>query len=72
MKAWLAKFYAEHIQKTMGLIQVAVGFLSYIDSQTIHLGAQLLGPKWGPIAETSVQVGAGLVTAYRAFQVKKP
>jgi hypothetical protein len=72
MKAWLAKFYANHIQKTMGFVQIAVGVLSYVDSQTIHLGAQILGPKWGPIVESTIQVGAGLVTAYRAFQVKKP
>ena len=71
MKAWLSNFYHGYIQTAMGFIEMGAGLLEYIDQNTLNLIGTVLGPKWGPIVSKGVQILAGLMTAYRAIQVRR-
>jgi hypothetical protein len=67
---FLKWIWVNHIQKLSGYLMAAVGALEYIDTQTIQLIGQTLGPKWGPIVSRGIQVSAGLMVAIRAHQAK--
>jgi len=67
--SWLRNFYRSHIQAAMGLLEMGAGLLEYVDMNTVNMVGGFLGPKWGPIFSKSIQIGAGLMTAYRASQV---
>lgn len=71
MKAWLSKFYRDYIQTAMGFIEMGAGLLEYIDMNTVNLIGNFFGPKWGPVFSKAIQIGAGLMTAYRAIQVRR-
>jgi hypothetical protein len=68
---WLRNFYHQYIQTAMGFVEIGAGLLEYIDMTTVNLVGGFLGPKWGPIFSKSIQIGAGLMTAYRAIQVRR-
>jgi hypothetical protein len=68
---WLRNFYHNHIQAAMGLVEAGAGLLEYIDMNTVNLVGGFLGPKYGPIFSKAIQIGAGLMTAYRAIQVRR-
>lgn len=68
---WLRTFYREHIQAAMGTIEMFAGLIEFIDMNTVNLVGGLLGPHWGPIFSKSIQIGAGLMTTYRAIQVRR-
>lgn len=71
MKAWLTNFYHSYIQTAMGFVEMGAGLLEYIDQNTLNVIGTVLGPKWGPIVSKGIQIGAGLMTAYRAIQVRR-
>ena len=68
---WLKNFYHGHIQAAMGFVEMFAGLLEYIDMNTVNMVGGFLGPKYGPIFSKSIQIGAGLMTAYRAIQVRR-
>lgn len=67
----LRNFYHGYIQTAMGFVEMSAGLLEYIDMNTVNLIGGIFGPKYGPIFSKSIQVGAGLMTAYRAIQVRR-
>lgn len=71
MKAWLSNFYRGYIQTAMGFVEMGFGLLEYIDMNTVNLIGTTLGPKWGPIVSKGIQISAGIMTAYRAIQVRR-
>lgn len=64
-------FYERYIQTTMGFIEMGAGLIEYIDMNTVNLIGSFFGPKYGPIVSKSIQIGAGLMTAVRAIQVRR-
>lgn len=68
---WLRNFYHNYLQTAMGFVEMGAGLLEYIDMNTVNLVGGALGPKYGPIFSKSIQIGAGLMTAYRAIQVRR-
>lgn len=71
MKAWLTNFYHTKIQAAMGFLEMGAGLLEYIDMNTVNIVGGVLGPKYGPVFSKAIQIGAGLMTAYRAIQVRR-
>ncbi len=68
---WLRNFYHNYIQTAMGFVEMGAGLIEYIDMNTVNVIGSFFGPKWGPIFSKSIQIGAGLMTAGRAIQVRR-
>lgn len=67
----MRNFYRNYLQTAMGFVEMGAGLLEYVDMNTVNLVGGFLGPKYGPIFSKSIQIGAGLMTTYRAIQVRR-
>ncbi len=67
----LRTWWEHYLQMSMGTLETAAGLLEYVDANTINLVGSFLGPKWGPLVSKGLQCGAGILTAYRAYQARR-